>query len=253
MRPLTYYEGAHAIAFSSLDDSATRNTWEDWYLIPVSRPTMSIPGAQSKFVEIPGMDGSYDISDYLRSDTAFADRSGSFEFAVDNDHAEWLTIYRSIVTFLHGQRLKMILTDDPEWYYVGRFTVDEWKSEPSRSKITISYRVAPFKYSIYADFAQNVLWDPFCFERDMDYSVLYHIQLNNETRTYDIEGYGVRNVVLVKLVSGSGGTASFGGVTKQVNTTGAEVTLGTGSRIGTDPLTITGTGVFDVGWRKASL
>lgn len=247
------YYGDHAITFSSLDGSVSKNTWEDWYLIPTSRPTMSIPGAQNKFVEVPGMDGSYDISDYLRADTAYTDRSGSFEFVVDNDHTEWLAVYRALVTFLHGQRLKMILSDDPQWYYEGRFTVDEWKSEPARSKVTISYRVAPFKYSIYEDFAQNVLWDPFCFERDMDYSVLYHITLSNETKEIDIENYGVRNMIMVKLASGSGGTASFCGVSKPVNTVGTSVTLGQSGRIGKDKLTITGSGKFDVGWRKLSM
>ena len=250
---MTYYDGSHAITFTSLDGTVSKHTWEDWHLIPTSRPTMSIPGTQNKFVEIPGMDGSYDISDYLRADTAYTDRSGSFEFVVDNDHEDWLTVYRALITFIHGQRLKMTLEDDPEWYYEGRFTVDEWKSEPARSKIAISYRVAPFKYSIYGDFVQNVLWDTFCFERDMDFSILYHITLDNETTSIDIESYGVRSAIMVKLISGTGGNATFCGVSRTINSVGEIVTLGQGSRVGSDRLTITGTGVFDIGWRKVSL
>ena len=110
---MTYYTGAHAITFTSLDGSVSKNTWEDWHLIPTSRPTMSIPGTQNKFVEIPGMDGSYDISDYLRADTAYADRSGSFEFLVDNDHEYWITIQMKIAEYLHGKRLRVLFDHVP--------------------------------------------------------------------------------------------------------------------------------------------
>lgn len=248
-----YYDGAHSVTFESLDGEVRKNTWDDWYLIPMSRPTMSIPGAQNKFVEIPGMDGSYDISDYLRDDTAFTDRSGSFEFVVDNEHADWLTIYRDIITFLHGQRFRMILQDDPDWYYEGRFTMGEWKSEPARSQVTISYRVSPFKHSIYSEFVDKIIWDTFCFERDMDWSSLYHVELTNgETKTFDIPSYGVKHTVSIRLVSGSV-TAVYGGYRRTIDTPDQVKTLGTGSRTGTDILTVTGTGVFDIGWQKWSL
>lgn len=247
------YNGEHSVIFGPTDGSAGMHTWEDWFLIPTSRPTMSMPGAQNKFVEIPGMNGSYDISDYLTPDVTYTDRSGSFEFVVDNDHADWLTIYRSIAAYLHGQRLRMILTDDLEWYYEGRFTLDEWKSEQARSKISISYRVAPFKFSIYADFTDNILWDPFCFERDSDWSALYHVELSNETRTYDLEAYGIRNQIRARLVSGGPITASFGSITATLDTPNAEVALGQSSRIGMTSLTLSGSGVVDIGWQKLSM
>jgi hypothetical protein len=248
------YEGLHSIVFETIGTGETesRHTWEDWFLIPTSRPTMRLPGAQNRFVDIPGMNGSYDLSDYLTSDVTYSDRSGSFEFVVDNDHADWLTIYREIATFLHGQRLRMILTDDPTWYYEGRFTLDEWKSEKTNSQISISYRVAPFKYSTYADYAENVLWDPFCFERDMDYSLFWHVQVSGSAKTLDVESYGAKNALIVRGVSGSV-TASFGGITATVNTAGQEKALGDGPRVGKSTLTLTGNGTVDVGWRKLSL
>ena len=247
------YNGEHSITFTSLDGTVSKNTWTEWHLIPTSRPTVSVPGAQNKFVEIPGMDGSYDISDYLRADVAYTDRSGTFEFVVDNDHEDWLTIYQSLLMFLHGQRLRMTLVDDDGWYYEGRFTVNEWKSDKVRSAVSISYRVAPFKCSIYPEYVENILWDPFCFERDMDWSALWHVELNGGTEQFRIESYGVRTAVQVRLVSGEGGTASFGGVTGQLSEAGQEAMLGYGSRGGTDILTISGTGVFDIGWRKTGI
>ena len=247
------YDGTHSITFGPTDGSAGKNTWTDWYLIPASRPTLTMPGAQNKFVEIPGMNGSYDISDYLTPDVTYSDRSGSFEFVVDNDHADWLTIYRNISMYLHGQRLRMILDDDPEWFYEGRFTLDEFKSDKANSRIVIGYRVYPFKISIYADFANEILWDPFCFERDQDWSLFYHITLSNETVTMPVEAFGIRENISVKFVSGTSVTATFGGVNKTLNTVNQVELLGNSGRIGSTTLTLTGTGVVDVGWRKISL
>ena len=139
------YNGEHSVNFGPTDGSAGKNTWTDWFLIPTSRPVMSIPKPQSKFVEVPGMNGSYDLTNYLSSEPLYSDQVGSFEFLIDNGHADWLTIYQAIAIYLHGQRLRMTLADDSGWYYEGRFTIDEFKSDPNNSRITISYRVAPHR------------------------------------------------------------------------------------------------------------
>lgn len=247
------YDGTHALIFGPTDGSAGKNTWTDWFLIPTSRPTMSPPGAQNRFVEIPGMNGSYDLSNYLTDDITYTDRSGSFEFIVDRDKTDWLTAYRTISVYLHGQRLRVTLTDDPEWYYEGRFTLDEFKSEPQYSKIVISYRVSPFKISVYSSFVQDILWDPFNFDLDDDWSAFWHIQSTAAATTYNVESYGLRFKLDVRLVSGGPVTASFGGVTKTLTTAGVIEQLGDSKQTGTTVLTLTGDGVVDVGWRKVSL
>lgn len=252
------YDGEHAVIFGPTDGSAGVNTWTDWFLIPTSRPTMSMPAAQSKFVDIPGMNGSYDISGYLTSDTTYQDRSGSFEFVLDIDQGNWLDICRKIIVYLHGQRLRMTLTDDPTWYYEGRFSLNEWKSDEKYSRVTIDYRVSPFKYSIYGTYVQNIYWDSFCFETDTDWSILWQIPLSRETKKFALEANGIRFTPTIRLPSGKfktgdSVTATFGGVTKTVSTSGGSATLGKSSRNGKTTLTLTGTGTVDVGWVKTSL
>ena len=128
---------------------AGKNTWTDWHLIPSSRPTVSQAGVSTSFQDIPGRkNGPVDISEYLVNRIQYGQRSGSFEFIVDNDHENWETIRSKIVNYLHGKHMKMCLEDDPNYYYEGRFSVDEWKSEQWNSKVTISYVVKPFKYNI---------------------------------------------------------------------------------------------------------
>lgn len=256
----TTYNGEHAVIFGDGDFTdgifkMTRsvNTWNNWFLIPTSRPTLSTPGPQTKFVDIPGMNGGYDISDYLTPNMVFTDRSGSLEFVVDNEHADWLTIYLEIATYLHGQKMKMILADDPEWYYEGRFNLDEWKSEQKNSKIAISYRVYPFKKSIYSAFAENLYWDTFCFERDMDWSQFWHVTVSSTPKVLEVTSYGTPNELQIRLVSGTSVTAAFGGTSITVTRTGRITTLGSGDRSGVTELTLSGSGIVDVGWQKLSL
>lgn len=137
----------HSLTFVN-ESGDSRNTWDDWHLIPSSRPTLPPPGIQTSFVQIPGRSGALDFSEYLTGGPVYSDRSGSFEFYVDNDHEHWIAIRNKILDFLHGKRLRMIMEDDPGYFYEGLFMLDAWKSESHNSKITINYVIKPFKEAL---------------------------------------------------------------------------------------------------------
>jgi len=251
---MTIYNGEHSLIFRHPDDSNEVNTWDSWHLIPTSRPSMSIPGTQNKFVEIPGMSGSYDLSDYLTSETVYADRSGSFEFVVDNEYEDWVTLYKRILSYLQGRRLRMILTDDPKWFYEGRFNVDGWVSEPARSKVTISYRVGPFKTALF-DLAEDVIWDTFNFTRDEDWSVVKQVTVNNSTQTFDFvpsAGYG-SDKFTVRMISGSSVTITCGSTSATLNGIGKSAVLSAPKNASTAKLTFTGTGTVTVSVSRQDL
>lgn len=124
-----------------------KNTFDDWHLVPQSRPV--IMPAQPKLIvdEIPGGNGSLDLTQSLTGVINYYDRSGSLDFLVLNDYGEWFERYSEILNYIQGKRMKMTLEDDPEYYYIGRYAVNEWKSQKDWSNITIDYRVEPFKYA----------------------------------------------------------------------------------------------------------
>ena len=142
------------------------NTWDDWHLIPSSRPLINPPGFRSEFIDVPGFNGSIDVSTILTGYPTYTDRSGSFDFYVlrdYDDYISWSYTYSKIMEYLHGRKFKIILDDDKGYYYVGRMTVNAWKSEKDWSKITLDYRVEPFKYSLVSSL-EPWLWDPFDFK-----------------------------------------------------------------------------------------
>lgn len=154
----------HSITFGD------KNTWDDWHLVPSSRPVFNPPSVKTKTLDIPGGDGVIDLTESLTGYPVYNNRSGSIEFIVLNDfcqpvdtHEEWYETYSKIMDYLHGQEMKAILDDDKEYYYEGRFTVNSWKSDKNYSKITIDYSVGPYKWLIRS-ILDDWLWDPFNFE-----------------------------------------------------------------------------------------
>lgn len=147
----------HSITFG------TKNTWDDWHLIPKSRPVINPPTVKTNYVEIPGGDGVLDLSTALSGRPTFANRTGTLDFYVDNDFKSWHALYSEIMKYLHGVRMRLILEDDPAYYYEGRFSVNEWRSDKHCSSISIDYNVSPYKKDISSSL-DDWIWDTFNFD-----------------------------------------------------------------------------------------
>lgn len=140
-----------------------KNTWDDWHLIPATRPLFNPPPVKTNYIEIPGGDGVLDLSTSLTGRPTYGNRTGSWEFYVENDFKDWSELYSEIMVYLHGQSFHAILEDDPAYYYEGRFSVNQWKSDKNWSRIVIDYNVGPYKRDVNGS-GERWLWDPFNFE-----------------------------------------------------------------------------------------
>ena len=134
----------HSVIFKNAS-GVTKNTWDDWQLIPTAKPTFPMPEFQGKYVDIPGRSGSIDMSEYLTNELTYSDRSGSFQFYALETADDWDYRCAEIGKFLHGQKVKAYLEDDPFYYYEGRFTVSEKKTDGQFPTLTLSFRVQPYK------------------------------------------------------------------------------------------------------------
>jgi len=133
-----------------------RNTWDDWHLVPSPRPLVNPPPLKSTQLEIVGGDGVLDLTTSLTKQPTYEDRTGSWNFIVVNwgqlpsssPFTGWTALYSEIMAYLHGRRLRVILDDEPDFYYIGRLAVSEWVSAKGNSLITINYRFEPYKINI---------------------------------------------------------------------------------------------------------
>lgn len=132
----------HSITFGD------KNTWDDWKLIPTSRPSFSPPPTKAVVVDLPGSDGIINISSMLVSTPLYNNRSGSFEFAVSDGSLHWEEHLSRIATHIHGMQMRAVLEDDPTYFYEGTFTLNTYKSNKSFASVVIDYTVGPYKKRI---------------------------------------------------------------------------------------------------------
>lgn len=132
----------------------TRNTWDDYHMIPSSRPIIVLPEAIFDFVEVPGRNGKLDMTGFLTdgSSPSYGQRSNSIEFYIPDEYADqYQEKLMDLAAFLHGQRLDMTMEGDPGWTYHGRWKVNQWKSDKSWSVVTLDYELDPFKTNASGD------------------------------------------------------------------------------------------------------
>lgn len=153
------------------------NTYEDFHLIPSTstpRPVFDPPSVKTQIIDIPGADSYIDLSEALTKYPVYNNRQGSIEFIVLNGYEDWQKLYSRIMNYLHGRTKRVVMEDDPGYFYEGRFKVNKWKSnnDGTWSNITIDYDVQPYKLEIN-DTLDDWLWDPFNFDTGITLSDVY--------------------------------------------------------------------------------
>lgn len=135
-----------------------KNTYEEWGIVPTSRPLVAPPEVKTTYVDLPAAHGMLDYTGLLLGETPYGQREGSWEFVIKAKN-RWADVYSSLMNYLHGQRHTIILEDDPDFLYTGRLKVNEWKSDASYSRIVIDYNLDPYKYNVESSDETEWLWD----------------------------------------------------------------------------------------------
>ena len=135
-----------------------KNTYDEWKMVPTTRPVVNPPEVKTSYVDLPSSHGQLDYTHYLLGEVPFGQRTGSWEFVL-KPGVSWAIVYSSILNYLHGVRHTVILEDNPAFQYVGRLSVNEWRSDPERSLLTIDYNLDPFKYSTQSSDDADWLWN----------------------------------------------------------------------------------------------
>ena len=194
----------HSITFDN-----EKNTWDDWHLIPSSRPLVVPPSIKSNYVDVAGIDGGIDLSDYPTSRPTYNYREGSWEFIVMNGYEDWVSIYQKVMNYLYGIKRKVMLEDDPNYYYEGRVWVNQWKSGSTNSSITLNYKLEPYKKDAISS-TDPWLWDPFNFETGI---IRYSANIEVDgTRVVTIDSGSIQRIIPT-FVSSSAMAMTYKGTT----------------------------------------
>ena len=224
-----------------------KHTYRDWGLLPKSRPTVAPPDVVTNYVDVPGLDGRLDLSEVLTGRVGYQTRDFSAEFLVIDARNRWDTLYSEILDTLHGQRVKIILDEDPGYYYMGRVTVNTMKSDRKTATISIKAVCDPYKLEI-AGSLDDWLWDTFNFETGIirDYKAL----TVDGTLTLMIPG--TRRPCIPTITVSDAMTAAFGGK-EYALTAGSNRISGITITQGDNVLTFTGSGTVSIDYKGGRL
>lgn len=170
------------------------NTWEDWHLIPSSRPQIAPPEVYTNYIDLPAAHGKIDLSEYLTGGPVYKNRTGSLEFIFANGYGFWAERHNQIYNFLHGKRLYMCLWDEPQYFYYGRFKVQKPNSDGKTNwtTVTIDYELDPFKFPLLRKIEGvdqlDCYWDRYLLDDIHNYQMLDDLHVT-DSPVLTIPGY----------------------------------------------------------------
>lgn len=123
------------------------HSYRDLNLI-LTEKEIGSPEPKVETIDIPGSDGVLDLTEFF-GEVKYGNRKLTFVFSTVVPQSQFMELFSEVQSALHGQKMKITLDADPEWYYIGRIAVSEWRSEKRIGQLTIECDCEPFKQSIY--------------------------------------------------------------------------------------------------------
>ena len=136
-----YFNG---VTFTSWSTNISKHSYTDFGII-LTEQNIGLPSPKTYSVSIEGMDGSLDLSECF-GEMKYENRTLKFTFESIDKITDWQAKMINISSFLHRQKMKIKTWSDPDFYYVGRYQIDECNSSSKLGKIVISCDCEPFKY-----------------------------------------------------------------------------------------------------------
>ena len=120
------------------------HSYIDLYLIQQS---VSIQPAEPKLnlVDIPGADGSVDMSELPAGRVVYNDRTLTWIFALYPGE-DWHAKHRQVSNALNGKRCRITLDEDLGWYYYGRLAVKQYNTDRLLRQITVEAVCSPWMF-----------------------------------------------------------------------------------------------------------
>ena len=135
----------HGVIFGS------KHSYRDWGLLTKSRPKISPPQPKLKLIQVPGSDKVIDLTESLTGKVNYEPRTISFEFIVMDERERWPSLHSEILNHMHGKRIRIIMDDDPNFYYIGRVQVGPFDPDKKIAVLEMEAQVEPYKRERYGE------------------------------------------------------------------------------------------------------
>jgi len=212
-----------------------------------NRHCVQPPVPKTIYQDVPGADGSLDLSTAIAGRIIYERRVITLNFGCGYPMDKWPEVFSEILRNFHGREGKLIFDDDPMYYYAGRMTVSEYSRARTLGTFTISVNADPYKYELTAS-DEDWLWDSFSFEKGVirDYKEL---EVNG---SLSLNVPGTQRWVIPEITVAAAMTVSYGGKDYELKQ-GTNKIYDIVIKEGENMLMFTGTGTVTISYRGGIL
>lgn len=205
------------------------------------------PEPKTLYQDIPGADGSLDLSTAISGHMVYSRREITLNFGCGYEIDRWAGIFSEILRLFHGKNGKLIFDDDPDYYYYGRMTISKYSRVQTLGTFTITVDAEPYKYELYAS-DEDWLWDTFSFE----HGVIREYKDIEVSGSYTLQIPGTERWVIPEIIVSRDMTVDFEEKTYALKA-GTNKIYGIVIKDGEQKLTFRGTGTVTVSYRGGVL
>lgn len=120
------------------------HSYDDFRLI-LSKKEMGSTTVKVQKVDIPGADGALDLTDFF-GEPKYEDVTHRFDFSTAYPQEEFISQFTTVKNAIHGKKMRVILDDDPLFFWIGRCHVSGFTSEKGIGTISVECDCQPWKY-----------------------------------------------------------------------------------------------------------
>lgn len=119
-----------------------------WGLV-LTEAGIGLPEPKTTYLDIPAANGSLDLTEALTGSVYYGTRELTFTFATKDSRSgmTWAELLATVTSAVHGQRLNIVLDDDPDWYYTGRCAVDSFATSGHLRQVVIKATCEPYRHN----------------------------------------------------------------------------------------------------------
>lgn len=196
-------------------NNGEKSAYYDWNIV-LTKTEIPLPKPKVTTVDIMGADGVLDLSEALTGDVKYDTRTAKLTFEVLDD-SQFVDLLSEISNYLHGKMVTFSLSDDDEFYYIGRASINTWECSRRKGKIVITVDCEPYKLELEDTIVTIPLTSTPTYYalQNLRKQVCPVITVSNSARvvfdniTYDLTS-GTQQVVGIQFVDGDNWVAVSG-------------------------------------------
>ena len=122
------------------------HSYDDLRLILESKE-LGAPEVKVNKIDIPGADSALDLTDFF-GEPKYDDVKHKFQFTSIEPQDTFPTQFSTIKNAIHGKKVRIILGDDPSFFYMGRCFVSSFTNDKGIGTVSVECECEPYKYKL---------------------------------------------------------------------------------------------------------